>query len=171
MKQILSIKNDKDDIYSVYKTIFNTGLEVWRKNILLTSLVGGYPSSWKVIGVSESALEALNSYYLVQTPKLNVQRAHIVSRMDTAKELFKKKYSKYKFFKVFQNDYTILVAKGENKKNLNRTLQVIPIGLNENLFQCARIGFCWNKKEKDWLIATNKNYTLLELQVLIASLP
>jgi hypothetical protein len=146
-----SIDGDKEDIYSVYEAIFKTNLDLWRKNILLTSLVGGYDSSWKVIGVSENAVNALEDYEKRKTSKRGVTRAHIVQRLDVTKKLFGKKLGFDAFFEVFNSDYTVLVGKGENTTVLNEHLKIFRIDLKEDLFLCARIGFRYGKNERDWL--------------------
>ncbi len=146
-------EDDEGDIYAIYESIYPTKLNLWRKNNLLTNLMGGYASSWKVVGVSENAIEALRKYEKKEETNKGVHRAHIVSRKNVTKDAFSAngKLDREKFLNLFDQDYTILVGKGENKTDLDGSLKVIRIEPEDDLFRCARVAFKYGKKEKDWL--------------------
>lgn len=139
----MSIPNQlKQDIHSVYSRIFKTDFDMQKKKVLLTSLIGAYEWSWKVVGVSENALKSLAEKKYIYTP--GIVRAHIVARIDTAKIVFDKNkecLNEGDFFDhILANDKTVLTIKKENTTRYDLP-DVIPICTKEILFPCQHVGY------------------------------
>lgn len=159
------IDEDKDAIYHIYESICDSSLEDWKKNSLLTTLMGGYTSSWKVVGVSEGARRALVAFNKNESKKKEVTRAHIYPRFEVARTVFSNKLDKKALFELFTTDFTILAGKGENKKNMSDSLLVYPINTDCDLFCCLPIGFRYDRGEREWVKnASHELITLAELK-------
>lgn len=149
--KILEIKADRKSIYQVYEVLFSADLAAWKKNTMLTTLMGGYMSSWKVIAVSDGALQALRDFDAGKIAHPKVERAHIYPRSTVSKLVFQRKYTASQFFRLFERDYTVLTTKKEHKKVLEDTLFVHPVPADLNLFHCKAIGFRYEVHEKHWI--------------------
>ena len=143
----------KEQIYAVYISIFNLRSSTQKKCSILTPLLGGYETSWRVVGITKAALELLaeNNYRYI---KGAICRAHIVNRYETARQIFEcnSPLDLSTFFEVvWNNDRTVIATKSENK--LNGTLpKVIPIDYLKKLFTCNEIvGFKFRKIEAEFL--------------------
>ncbi|MGZ8984552.1 MAG: hypothetical protein ACXW11_11485 [Methylotenera sp.] len=143
----------KEQIYAVYLSIFNLISSTQKKCSILTPLLGGYETSWRVIGITKAALELLaeNEYRYV---KGAICRAHIVGRYETAKQIFEcnAPLDLSTFFEiVWKNDRTVIATKSENKNN-GTLPKVIPIDYLKKLFTCNEIvGFKFRKIEAEFL--------------------
>jgi hypothetical protein len=154
---IMIIKDEvKKDIYSVYSAIFETKFDLQKKKILLTSLIGAYEWSWLVVGISEKALAELEVKKFKYTP--GIVRAHIVARIDTAKEVFQKlKLTEEEFFEhILANDKTVLTLKSENKTR-KPLPDVFPISSVKILFQCQNVGYKYKNEEETHLENLHKD--------------
>lgn len=144
---------ERSAIYAVYAAIFNLPFALRRKNMLLTTLMGGAAWSWRVTGITVGALEVLeaNNY---KYAKGKVCRAHMVARIETARRVFDlpQPMPEDEFFKIFwENDKTIITTKSENKTG-GTLPEPLPIDYELGLFQSNNlVGWKHGKKEADCL--------------------
>lgn len=166
---VKKISDEKKDIYSVYKAIFETNLSMQKKKTLLTTLLGANEWSWKVVGISEKALEELkkNEYNYVK----GVVRAHIVARIDTANMVFDSKRGPLEerdfFEKIIFNDKTVLTMKEENKTR-KPLPAAIPISSEENLFPCQHVGYKHEKAAAAYLKELHRKFHAGEINAVPA---
>ncbi len=151
--------------YLVYRAIFELS-DLNRKNKLLTALGGGFEFPWRVVGITPGALEILasNNYEYV---KGQVCRAHINSRIDTARKVFKppEPLSEDEFFNVlWENDRTVISTKSENKVGAQLP-EYIPIDYAVGLFRGQKqVGWKHAKKEAEFLRERHIEYKARSVQ-------
>jgi len=108
---------EKTKIHVVYLAYFDLPFNLQRKTMLLTALMGGVEWSWRVVGITVGALEAIapTGY---RYAKGTICRAHLIPRIDTARQLFEipQPLPIDEFFEWFwENDETVIATKSENK--------------------------------------------------------
>ena len=145
--------NDRSKIFTAYIAIYDLPFTIRRKNMLLTTLMGGADWSWRVTGITPGALDALaaNNYKYV---KGKICRAHKVGRIETARLVFggPQPLPEDQFFTIFwENDETIIATKSENKTN-GTLPKPVPIDYKLGMFQSTTlVGWKHTKKEADFL--------------------
>jgi hypothetical protein len=137
--------------YETYAVIFDQPFTLQKKNRLFTALMGGEPWSWRVVGITEAALEELAKHELRHKNGL-LCRAHLVERIETAKEFFTRRISRKEFFRRFfeMDDTIIALKKSENKRRDRPTY--IPIDLDRKLFPSMKqVGWRHGPGERAYL--------------------
>jgi len=89
-----------------------------QSNTELTTVMGGRPWSWHVIGITPAALKKYEENNFRPQPKSGITRAHLVPRYETTQKLMTcdQPYKVDDFFDFwFANDKTVICAAGENK--------------------------------------------------------
>ena len=109
---------------------------------MLTGLMGSRPWSWRVIGITEAALDLFSQYGYDKPPNKQIQRGHLNGRSDTARVLFapEKPLSLNQFFEFFlPRDSTVLMLTTENPANSKKRSppDFIPIDQDLQLFRCG----------------------------------
>lgn len=123
---------------------------------MITGLMGSRPWSWRVIGITSSALDvfAENDF---KRPARQLQRGHKVDRASTAKALYfdsPNPMPLVEFFDFFlKRDETVIMTNDENKHKEGSTFpNYIPIDPREELFPCGTlVGWQHRKKEVEFL--------------------
>lgn len=145
-------QDEKTKYYLVYKAIFNLS-DLNQKNKLLTALGAGFEFPWRVVGITPGALTVLasNNYKYI---KGQLCRAHISSRIDTARKVFERPapLSEDEFFDVlWANDETVISTKSENKVG-GVLPKWIEVDYRDGLFRGAKqVGWRHTRKEVDFL--------------------
>ncbi|MCX5789324.1 MAG: hypothetical protein NTX64_12575, partial [Elusimicrobia bacterium] len=135
--------------YDAYAFFFQLPFSFQKKNVLFTALMAGEPWGWRVIGITEAALESLAKHDFRYTPRL-ICRSHLVGRIETAKEIFTKKIPKEQFFRRFlETDVTVIALKSENTRG--GPSKYIPIDLEQNLFPSRFVAFRHGPAERKYL--------------------
>jgi stalled ribosome rescue protein Dom34 len=130
--------------------------EIWDKRHctrVLTAIMGGRDFSWRVVGVTESALEILRSNGFRRKTGIKLQRAHIKARAQTVQELLQSQIlSKEEFIEFWlKNDPVVICGPGENKEQLDN---FIPIQNDKaELFRSDTISWRHKEAERDYLEA------------------
>lgn len=150
----------KTEIYRIYLAVFAFQAKTQKKCLIMTPVLGGFESSWRVVGITKAALDLLEkSDYKYQ--KGTICRAHIVARYETAKILFERtsplEIDDF-FLLVWSNDRTVISTKSENRTN-GRLPHIIPIDISQKLFICNEVvGFKYRKAERDYLKKLYSSY-------------
>ncbi|MBK8739498.1 MAG: hypothetical protein IPM02_08105 [Betaproteobacteria bacterium] len=153
-------QDEKSKIHAVYVAIFDLPYKIQRKTMLLTTLMGGADWSWRVVGITVGALQALSaSKYKYK--KGTICRAHEVARIDTARRVFEipSPLPVEELFDLFwANDRTVITTKSENKTG-GKMPPYLAIEFRDGLFQNnGLVGFKFRKKEAEFLQALHKAY-------------
>lgn len=157
----------KHQIYDVYLALFKLNISVQRKCSIMTSLFGGDDWSWRVIGITLGAISLLekNGYKYL---KGSVCRAHIISRLTTAKLVYERTdpISIDELFQIYwANDKTVISTKQENGNRVNLPL-AIPIDYSLNHFPSgAVVGWKHRKQEVNFLSELHTNYKLGKIKL------
>lgn len=159
----------RNTLHDVYASVFYLDAPLQKKSNILTQLMTS-EQSWRVIGISDEALKALETLGENER-KVKVQRAHIVSRFSIASALFEAQAPLPKepfetFFKCF--DRTVLVAKGEHKhgsKDLPNVYALPPDDKDIIYFSGKGIGFCFGRAERDKLATLRAAHSQDPLQM------
>ena len=130
-------------------------------NRVLTAIMAAKPSSWRVIGVTSSALHEFAAADFRSKSGQGITRAHLRPRIETVRTLMlpPEPLTEEAFFATWlANDCTVLCAKGENRKTLPK---YIPIDNEEGtLFSChgKLAGWHHRKTEQDFLRALHHDH-------------
>jgi hypothetical protein len=137
-------------------------------NRMLTSLMGSRPWSWRVVGITDAALEVFAAHDFKRVRGL-VERGHLADRSQTAYELFFNRQSVMElgeFFEFFlERDKTVLMAKYENKSRSGGPIPLYtPIPMERELFPCGTlIGWQHRPREIEFLRQLHSTRTANEI--------
>jgi hypothetical protein len=152
----------RESLYSIYVAQFKAfrkcphGFSKGDATRMLTGLMGARPWSWRVIGVTRSALEIFAAHDFKRPPRL-LQRGHRVDRASTAQTLYFENSEPLpldQFFDFFlTRDQTVIMTNEENKHRPNGTFpDFIAIDHAADLFPSGTlIGWQHRKAEVDYL--------------------
>lgn len=109
---------------------------------MLTGLMGSRPWSWRVIGITQGALDLFSEHDFKKPQTKEIQRGHLSGRSNTAQALFasEKPLTLDKFFEFFlPRDSTVLMLQKENPANSKKRSppNFIPIDQDMQLFRCG----------------------------------
>jgi hypothetical protein len=122
---------------------------------VLTAIMAAKAFSWRVIGITPAALDALAAAGFRLKRGHGITRAHLQPRIDTVKKVMlpDEALSEREFFDIWiANDRTILCARGENKNT--GIPEYLPIENDDGaFFSCHRklAGWHHRKQERDFL--------------------
>lgn len=139
-------------VHETYEFLFRLPFSIQRKNVVFSALLAGEPWSWRVIGISKAALEALAKTDF-RYAKATICRAHIVDRFETSKIIFSgtSPLSKERFFEIMlENGRTIITTKSENKVG-GAPPSYLPIDPDRGLFANKLISFVHGAAERAYL--------------------
>ena len=120
---------------------------------VITAIMGGRQFSWRVVGITETALKSLRENGYKRTDSTKITRAHLRERSDSVRELLSSPEKSQVDFLEFwaKNDPVVLCGPGENKKSVG---PYIPIE-NESaeLFGSGIVSWRHGQLERDFLAA------------------
>ncbi len=108
-------------IHSAYK-IDASFFTLTQSNTELTTVMGGRPWSWHVIGITDAALLRYKELDFKHVAKSGITRAHLTPRINTTQKLLavSEPFSIVEFFSIWiAEDKTVICGPGENKKIFN----------------------------------------------------
>ena len=123
-------------------------------NRILTSIMAAKPFSWRVVGITPTALSQFASQQFRYISRKGMTRAHLKPRIETVRFLLKRHQPLLldEFIKFWlANDRTVICAQGENKAEIPA---FIPIEHDDGrLFSCAGklAGWHHRRAERDVL--------------------
>ena len=151
--------SQRSALYRKYEAIYyayqydNSFFTLTQSNTELTTVMGGRPWSWHVIGITKAALLRYKELDFRRVSKSGITRAHLIPRIKTTTKLLNvdKPYSLEEFFDIWLSaDKTVICGPGENKKEFN--VSYLPIdNVNYQLFNSATIGWKFRAKESKFL--------------------
>lgn len=86
---------------------------------VLSTVMGRRSWSWRVVGITPAALEALASARFHKPKEVKLERAHLVDRIQTVRHLMNlPQAATYDYFASYwtENDRTVIALKSENRK-------------------------------------------------------
>lgn len=130
------------DYLEVCKMQSSTKTKVW----LLTVIFGQHPDTWRVTGVTESALEVFAKHDFKRVTRMGVHRSHLVSRDDTYRKMLEKRFDDFdEWWRLYhENDKCVLATSGEN--NSGKLSRIIPIDVDDGMFRSK--GYSWQHRQK-----------------------
>ena len=160
----------KQQMYEFYKMTFNSCFTERKKINLMTSISGWEKWSWRVVGITQNAINEIHSNNgNSKVTKLLVRDHFFQGRSETYKKMLSKLLSFEEWWSEFwENDRTILMTKVEHNKiekikkdegNLKETKsQIYELDWKSGLFQSGNVaGFLFAKKyEGDFIIKNFK---------------
>ena len=124
-----------------------------QSNTELTTVMGGRPWSWHVIGITMAALKRYKELEFRHARKSGITRAHLIPRIKTTTKLLTaaKPFSFNEFFDIWLSaDKTVLCGPGENQREFSASY--LPIdNLDYQLFNSATIGWKFRVEESMFL--------------------
>ena len=121
-----------------------------QSNTELTTVMGGRPWSWHVIGITKVALVRYKELEFKHVAKSGITRAHLIPRFVTTKKLLteSKPFSMADFFTIWlAADKTVICGPGENKKEF--TAEYLKIANDDyRLFNSKTIGWRFRVDEE-----------------------
>ena len=121
-----------------------------QSNTELTTVMGGRPWSWHVIGITKAALVRYKELEFKHVAKSGITRAHLIPRFVTTKKLLAepKPSSMADFFTAWlAADKTVICGPGENKKEF--TAEYLQIDNDDyRLFNSKTIGWRFRVNEE-----------------------
>lgn len=130
------------EYYQDFLAIRNMNSPLSKKIRMLTELLGGYEDCWRVIGITEQAVEIFSLHDYRKISRMGINRAHIIDRnksytlMLTGPLLDAENWWEY----YLEHDKTILATSSENlSKKLSKVYDIDPA---LGLFKTK--GFAWS---------------------------
>jgi hypothetical protein len=121
-----------------------------QSNTELTTVMGGRPWSWHVIGITKVALVRYKELDFKHVAKSGITRAHLIPRFVTTTKLLNKSkpFSMAEFFSIWlEADKTVICGPGENKKEF--TAEYLKIDNDDyRLFNSKTIGWRFRVDEE-----------------------
>lgn len=147
-----------NELHHDYLLIAQMKAPVKRKCRLLTELLAETPNPWRVVGITQQALQIFIDNEFNRIPRMRINRAHLNDRNETYTHLFEFIYSDpsewWSYY--YDRDETILATSSENMSNaFSDILNFSEFSFyneQENLFK--NVGFSWSyskNKEKPFL--------------------
>ena len=135
-----------EEAFKYYKEIctWNMSLAAKRK-ILSNILEDAYSDHWRVIGITQEALNVFETHGFKKVSRMGINRGHIYDRKDTLTSLIQIPFQDveewWNFF--YDRDKTILMTSTENMTNKHSQVHAVP----EGLFHTA--GFAWKHGKEE----------------------
>ena len=160
----------KKEIYQFYTQIYDSSFELQKKKNLLTSIAGWEEWSWRVVGISVSAVGKIIDKNGHASVRKELVRDHFFqSRSETYNNMLKTKLNFEDYWKEFwNNDRTILMTKDEhNMINTDKftgqwddySNKVFEIDWKLGNFKSNKVaGFHFTKQKEGFFILQNFEY-------------
>ena len=140
----------KDILYDAYLKIFDMLIPINKRVRLLSEAMGSYEDAWRVVGITEKALETFKENGYKRVSRMGVNRSHLVDRHSTYKYMLENKMlDKDEWWQFYlDRDKTVFATSGENMSN---DFSNIIYFESQGLFRTS--GFAWkhSKKESSFL--------------------
>lgn len=151
-----------NDFYAAYVCFFSlTSFDIRKKEDLMLTLTAGESWSWRVIGISEAALELLAQNDFRRAARI-VCRAHIVDRIDTVRAVFEKSSSplpQVEFLKLlFENERTAITTRPQNTPGGPPPPSYIQFNSSQSLFRNRSTGYSHGLDERNYLRGLYADY-------------
>ena len=150
-----------EDLHNAYLLIAEMKIPIPRKVRLLSELFAESPNPWRVVGITEKALDVFKEHNFKKISKMGINRSHIINRNDTYtymfNNIFKDPNKWWNYY--FDKDKTILSTSSENTASKFSTITTF----DNNNFLFKSRGFAWThgKQEEQFLkelYAKQRNY-------------
>ena len=154
----------KKELYGIYVTIYKSSVSLNKKERMLNSIFGFEPRSWRVVGISKTAvLEFKKNDFKYKSGTF--QRDHYFQpRYMTLRKMLNELMKINDWWDWYwENDKTLLITKKEhNKKNYDFDKDIIPVDWTLGYFESgATMGFNYAKKrEGQFLEKLAKEYKI-----------
>lgn len=140
----------KDILYDAYLKIFDMKIHVNRKVRLLSEAMGEHENNWRVVGVTEKALDVFAEHGFKRVSRMGINRSHLVDRHSTYKHMLENKMlDKDEWWQYYlDRDKTVFATSGENMSNDFSNIIYFD---SQGLFRAS--GFAWkhSKTESSFL--------------------
>jgi len=135
------------NLHNAYLLIVEMKIPVKRKVRLLSELFAETPNPWRVVGITEKALNVFKEHNFKKISKMGINRSHEISRNDTYTHMFNNIFKDADTWwdYYFDRDKTILATSSENKASKFSTITLFD---NPNhLFKSS--GFAWRHRKQE----------------------
>ena len=142
---------EKNEIFHDFRLICKMKAPISIKTSILTRLLVAQPNSWRVVGITDEALNIFMVNAFKYKPRMGINRSHIESRSDIYKIMLQTEYSSCDEWWNFhlENDKTILATSSENLKNTFS--KIYPLDECLSLFKSNGFGWKHGKNEENFL--------------------
>jgi len=139
------------NLHHDYLLITRMKIPIKRKIRLLTELFGESENPWRVVGITEAALNIFKENDFKKIKRMGINRSHLIDRKISYTHMFENVFEKaddwWEYY--FENDKTILSTSSEN---MSSNLSVILyFDNNDYLFKSSGFTWSYRKKEKVFL--------------------
>ena len=138
-----------DDLHHDFLLIFKMKAPIKRKARLLTELLAQYDNVWRVVGITENALQTFIENDFNKIKRMGINRSHKKDRSRIYTHMFENvdanKTSWWQFF--LDNDETVLATSSENMSF--ESLNIIYFDNTDSLFKNTGFNWRYGKKEKE----------------------
>jgi hypothetical protein len=126
-------------LHGIYENLYHSKLVAEKKIKLLTYILAWEPWTWRVVGISKSALELIKNQNFKKAK--GVVRGHKIDRRETYGKLIKTHHKLDVWWEtVWENDQTRLITKDENKVvSLLNEDDVCVVDLKRGMFECNKL--------------------------------
>ena len=109
------------DRHDGYLAIYEMNLPMKQRCRILNEVISWHPDAWKVVGITPAALEIFAQHNFKRVAKMGIQRAHLVDRADTYREMLNTCMSNCdEWWEYYcNNDRTVFSTVEENMGDMN----------------------------------------------------
>ncbi|MCJ8314696.1 MAG: hypothetical protein HRU38_21450 [Saccharospirillaceae bacterium] len=136
------------DLHHDYLLITKMKMPLTKKVRLLSELLTQYENCWRVIGITQKALQIFVDNDFNKIKNMGVNRSHLVDRINTYSFMFENVFrdadSWWHYY--IQYDETILSTSSENRSD--STSEKIFFENTDSLFKNSEFTWSYNNKEK-----------------------
>ena len=140
-------------LYSAVHRAHKEAPDVWtiqECTRIMTSIMAAKPFSWRVVGITESALKKFSEFNFRYKSGAGITRAHLKPRIETVRTLLapSEPLSEVEFLNIWlQNDRTVLCVSGENKTTVPKFIAFE--NSDGELFSCHRVLAGWRHRRRE----------------------
>lgn len=128
-----------DHLFNDYLLIKKMQAPLKIKRRMLGELFSQWPGAWKVVGVTEKALQRFNEHSFERKSRMGINRSHLVERNKTFDEMLAREMEPSSWWEFYvERDRTVLATSSENMSK--RSIDFIPIH-EDGLFLSK--GYAW----------------------------
>lgn len=146
-------------IHHDYLKVCEMRAPLWLKSEIMTRALTLMPDVWRVVGITEDALNLFAKHDFKRVSGMGINRSHLVRRHDTYTKLLSERVEDFDtWYKIYwDSDKTVLATKSENATDNHS--RIIPIDYKRGLFQTQ--GYAWRhrKVEQEFLRNLHKEHT------------
>ena len=137
----------KEDFYHDYLLVRQMRVPVNKRYRILSELLGSYENAWRVVGITENALNVFKEYSFRRESGMGINRSHIIDRKTTYTYMLEGPLMECDEWWDYylENDKTVLATSKENMSN--GFSKVYDIDPDLGLFKPQ--GFAWRHKDPE----------------------